>query len=128
MSLGATFNPRITPAERRERRSMSIRRKVSGTEERPRLSVFRSNNHIYGQVIDDDKQTTLAAAGTVEKDLAAQLEGKKPIEQAEVIGKILAERAKAAGIEKVVFDRNGYKYHGRVAAVADGAREGGLDF
>jgi large subunit ribosomal protein L18 len=127
VSMGA-FNQRISPIDRRERRANGIRRKISGTEERPRLSVFRSNNHIYGQIIDDDAQTTLASAGTVEKDVAARVAGKNPTEAAEEVGRIIAERAQAKGIEKIVFDRNGYKYHGRVRGVAEGAREGGLVF
>ena len=121
-------NDRISPRDRRVRRKKGIRKDIEGSEDRPRLSVFRSNNHIYGQLIDDDKQHTLAAAGTVEPELKAELEGKTPVEQAAVIGRKVAERAKEKGIEKVVFDRNGYKYHGRVAAVAEGAREGGLVF
>eukprot|EP00466_Bigelowiella_natans_P019411 jgi/Bigna1/92176/estExt_fgenesh1_pm.C_50031 len=114
--------------ERRSRRKLSIRKKVEGTSEKPRLSVFRSNNHIYGQIIDDSLGHTLAAAGTVEKVVKEQIADKTPKEQAEIVGKLLGERAKEKGIERVVFDRNGYKYHGRVAGIADGAREAGLQF
>lgn len=128
VSLAGGVNHRITPTERRERRKRGIRKKIEGTEERPRLSVFRSNNHIYGQVINDETQNTLAAAGTVEKELREKLTGKTPIEKAEEVGRLVGQRAKEAGVEKVVFDRNGYKYHGRVKGVADGAREAGLDF
>ncbi len=110
----------------RKRRQRRIRRKISGTAQRPRLNVFRSLDHIYAQVIDDVAGHTLVAASTVDKDLAAQLDGKKKREQATLVGKTVAQRALAAGIEEVVFDRGGYLYHGRVKALADGAREGGL--
>jgi large subunit ribosomal protein L18 len=103
-----------------------IRRKVSGTAERPRLAVFRSTNHIYAQVIDDASGTTLCAASTVEKDLRAQSGGN--VSAAVSVGKLLAERAKAKGIEQVVFDRGGYVFHGRVKSLADSAREAGLKF
>lgn len=108
--------------DRRLRVRRGIRAKVQGTAERPRLSVFRSNRHIYAQIIDDRAGHTLAAASTVEENLA----GGTPVEQGTLVGKALAERAREAGIERVVFDRNGYRYHGRVKAVAEGAREGGL--
>lgn len=108
----------------RERRRKRIRGKVRGTVERPRLSVFRSNARIYAQIIDDRTGTTLAAASSIEPDLRAVPKG----EAATKVGQLLAERAKAAGVSKVVFDRGGYLYHGRVKALADGAREGGLDF
>mmetsp|Transcript_9768 Transcript_9768/g.17828 ORF Transcript_9768/g.17828 Transcript_9768/m.17828 type:complete len:220 (-) Transcript_9768:390-1049(-) len=128
VSFGNGINERITPLERRVRRKLHIRKKVEGTPERPRLTIFRSNNHMYGQIIDDSIGHTIASAGTVEKDVKAQVADKTPKEAAEMIGKLLGERAKAKGVEKIVFDRNGYKYHGRVAAVADGAREAGLVF
>lgn len=102
-----------------------IRSRVSGTQERPRLAVFRSLNHIYAQIIDDGPGHTLAAAGSTEKDLRGKggnLEGAK------MIGKAVAERAKSKGITRVVFDRGGYLYHGRVKALADAAREAGLEF
>lgn len=112
--------------EARKRRQRRIRRKISGTAERPRLNVYRSLHHIYAQVIDDVAGHTLVAASTVDKEIAAQLDGKKKQEQAALVGKIVAQRARDAGIEEVVFDRGGYLYHGRVKALADGAREGGL--
>ncbi|MEE0889810.1 MAG: 50S ribosomal protein L18 [Bacteroidales bacterium] len=110
---------------RRFKLKMRIRKKVSGTSERPRLTVFRSNKEIYAQLIDDVKGVTLASASTVEKTF--ERKGTK-IEQAIVIGKNIAERAKSIGIEAVVFDRNGYLYHGRVKSLADSARENGLKF
>lgn len=110
----------------RLRRKRRIRKKVFGTASRPRLSVFRSNRHIYAQLIDDVTGHTLASASTVEPDVAKTLDDKKKVEQAHTVGSLLGERAKEAGIEAAVFDRNGYIYHGRVAAVADGARKAGL--
>lgn len=112
----------------RKRRHRRIRQKISGTAVRPRLNVFRSLNHIYVQVIDDVAGNTLVAASSLDKKLRGELEGKSKKEQAALVGKTVAERAKAAGIETVVFDRGGYLYHGRVQALADGAREGGLKF
>jgi large subunit ribosomal protein L18 len=110
----------------RLRRKRRIRKKVFGTADRPRMSVFRSNRHIYVQLINDITGETLASASTIEEELAGDLDGKKKVDQAAVIGKAVGERAKAKGIESAVFDRNGYIYHGRVAAIADGAREAGL--
>ncbi len=110
----------------RERRRRRIRKKVKGTEQRPRLSVFRSNRHIYAQVIDDSRGHTLASASTMEKGL--ELAGMKKSEQAREIGRLIAERARAAGVDSVVFDRGGNLYHGRVKSLAEGAREGGLKF
>jgi large subunit ribosomal protein L18 len=109
--------------ERRERIKTGIRKKISGTSERPRLSVFRSNTGIYAQVIDDIKQVTVAAASSVEL-------GKKNLnmENAKNVGKKIAEKAVAAGVQTIVFDRNGYLYHGNIKAFAEGAREGGLKF
>ena len=112
--------------ELRLRRHRRVRKKVRGTAERPRLAVFRSNKHITVQVIDDVAGTTLAAASTTEADLRGGATGNK--DAAKKIGGLVAERAKAAGVSKVVFDRGGFMYHGRVAAVADAAREGGLEF
>lgn len=112
---------------RRLRRKRRIRKKVFGTASRPRLSVFRSNRHIYAQLVDDVTGQTLAAASTVEAEVAKTLDDKKKVEQAKTVGTLLGERAREAGIEAAVFDRNGYIYHGRVAAVADGAREAGLN-
>ena len=111
----------------RARRKLRIRKKISGTGERPRLSVFRSAKHIYAQVIDDVTGKTLAHASTLSKELRGKTEGDKSAE-AKAVGKLIAEICKAKKVDKVVFDRNGYMYHGRVIALADGAREGGLDF
>lgn len=112
----------------RHRRHARVRKSVSGTAERPRLNVFRSSQHIYAQVIDDVKGHTLAAASDADKALEKDLKGKTKSERAAIVGKAVAERAKANGIEAVVFDRGGYKYHGRVQALADAAREAGLGF
>lgn len=112
----------------RRLRHRRVRSRISGTSERPRLNVFRSLKHIYAQVIDDTQGYTLVAASTVDSELAKSLGGKSKKEQAAQVGKAIAERARAAGIEEVVFDRGGYLYHGRVKALADGAREGGLKF
>jgi large subunit ribosomal protein L18 len=115
--------PNLDPRARRHRR---VRKKVSGTAERPRLAVFRSNNHIYAQVIDDVAGHTLAAASTADASLKGGATGN--VDAATKVGTLVAERAKAAGVEKVVFDRGGFRYHGRVAALADAARAGGLEF
>ncbi len=112
----------------RQRRHERVRRKVQGTPERPRLNVYRSLTHIYAQVIDDTRGHTLAAASTLDGSLKAQLGEMNKTEEAKAVGRLVAERAKAAGIDKVVFDRGGYVYHGRVKALADAAREAGLDF
>jgi large subunit ribosomal protein L18 len=120
---------KITRTEATSRRHRRIRKKVEGTPERPRLAVFRSHKHIYAQVIDDVNQCTLAAASTLEKDLKEQLEaGTGSCDAATTIGRLVAERAREKGILQVVFDRGGKLYHGRVKAVADGAREAGLEF
>jgi large subunit ribosomal protein L18 len=110
----------------RARRHHRVRKNVSGTAQRPRLAVFRSNKHITAQVIDDLTGRTLAAASTVEKDLRSSATGNK--DAAATVGTLVAQRAKAAGVDKVVFDRGGFLYHGRVAAVADAARAAGLEF
>ncbi|MGH2548300.1 MAG: 50S ribosomal protein L18 [Thermomicrobiales bacterium] len=113
----------------RKRRHVRVRAKVSGTQQRPRLNVFRSSAHIYAQVIDDLAGTTLVAASDLEKELVEKLgDGATKTVRAKAVGELIAERAKAAGITAVVFDRGGFLYHGRVRAVADGAREGGLQF
>jgi large subunit ribosomal protein L18 len=112
----------------RIRRHVRVRQNISGTPARPRLNVFRSLNEIYAQVIDDVAGHTLAAASTVDQELREQLKGHKRIDQARMVGKAIAERAQAKGITEVSFDRGGYKYIGRVKALADGAREGGLKF
>ncbi|MDA1089055.1 MAG: 50S ribosomal protein L18 [Proteobacteria bacterium] len=110
---------------RKGRTRQKVRRK---SELRPRLSVFRSGKHIYAQVIDDRQQVTLAAASTLEKDLLGKLKSGADVDAAGQVGKIIAERAIAKGVKSVVFDRGGYKFHGRVKALADAAREGGLNF
>lgn len=114
--------------EARRRRHRRIRAKISGTAERPRLNVFRSSGNIYAQVINDEVGHTLVSASTLEGELTPELEGKDKKGQAAVIGKVVAERAVQAGIKEVVFDRGGYPYHGRVKALANAAREGGLKF
>ncbi len=115
--------------QRLERRKWSLRSRLSGSAERPRRSVFRSDKHIYAQVIDDLSGKTLVAVASTSADVrGAELKNGGNIAAAKAIGKAIAERAKAAGVESVVFDRAGNKYHGRVAALADGAREGGLTF
>jgi large subunit ribosomal protein L18 len=111
----------------RTRRHHRVRKKVSGTAARPRLAVFRSNKHITAQVIDDRAGRTLAAASTVEADLRASLANTGNKDAATTVGRLVAERAKAVGVTRVVFDRGGFLYHGRVAAVADAAREAGLE-
>ena len=105
-----------------------MRSKIQGTAERPRLAVFRSEKHIYAQIIDDMTGTTLAAASTVEKDIKAALKATSNIEAAAAVGSAIANKAKAKGIEEVVFDRGGFLYHGRVKALAEAAREAGLQF
>jgi large subunit ribosomal protein L18 len=110
----------------RERRHARIRRHVSGTPERPRLAVYRSNAGIYAQVIDDRAGHTLAAASTLDSDL--QVDGEGKVAQSRAVGKLVAERAKQAGVDQVVFDRGGNRYHGRVRALAEAAREAGLQF
>jgi large subunit ribosomal protein L18 len=117
-----------TQQEKRERRKHSIRKKVNGTAERPRLTVFRSSKHIYAQVVNDDAHQTIATASTLDEQIIPQLAGLKKSDKAKKIGAAIAERLKAKGIDKVVFDRNGYIYHGRVMALADAAREAGLKF
>jgi large subunit ribosomal protein L18 len=115
--------------EGRERRHLRIRRKISGTAERPRLSVFRSLNHIYCQLVDDHSGRTLVAVCSRDKDLVEPLKAlKDKVARSKLVGQRLAARAKEKGIAQVCFDRSGYLYHGRVKAVADGAREGGLNF
>lgn len=115
-------------AAARERRHLRVRKKVHGTASRPRLNVFRSLEHIYAQVIDDESGATIASASTVDTDLRVDLNSLNKTEQAKAVGKAVAERAKAKGVEVVVFDRGGYPYHGRVKALADASREGGLVF
>jgi large subunit ribosomal protein L18 len=112
----------------RKRRHHRVRRKISGTAECPRLNVFRSLRHIYAQIINDEVGHTLVSASTSESEVTKQVEGLDKTAQARVVGKLLAERALAKGVTQVVFDRGGYKYHGRVKALAEGSREGGLEF
>jgi large subunit ribosomal protein L18 len=114
----------LSPPTRRLKRRRRVRAKVRGTAERPRISVFRSNRGLFAQLIDDDAGRTLTAVQWTE----AEVRSLKPMEQATELGKLLASRAKAAGVETAVFDRGGYQYHGRVKALAEGAREGGLEF
>jgi large subunit ribosomal protein L18 len=119
-----TNAPRIARIRRHER----VRKNIEGTTERPRLSVFRSLNHIYAQVIDDSKGVTIAAASTLDPEINKNLDGKNKKTQAELVGQAVAKRAKEKGIQQVVFDRGGYKYIGRVQALADAARKEGLVF
>ncbi|HEY2462142.1 MAG TPA: 50S ribosomal protein L18 [Candidatus Acidoferrum sp.] len=124
-------SPRVRNLSRdlhRKRVHARVRMKVSGTTERPRLCVYRSLGHIYAQVIDDRTGKTLVSASSVDKETKKNLKAGGNVAAAKVIGKAVAERAKAAGVSKVVFDRGGYKYHGRVKALADAAREAGLQF
>ena len=111
-----------------DKRKMRVRRSLERSADRPRLSVFRSSKHIYAQVIDDARAATLAAASSLEKDLKTGLKTGADKAAATAVGKLLAERALKAGIKNVVFDRGGYRYHGRIKALADGARDGGLSF
>jgi large subunit ribosomal protein L18 len=112
----------------REKRHLRVRKKIFGTPNCPRLSVFRSVSEIYAQVIDDMDETTLVSASSIDQELRAKMAGLKKSEQAQLVGKTVAQRAKDKGIDMVVFDRGGFRYTGRVKALADGAREGGLDF
>jgi len=117
-----------TKSEARKRRKLQIRKSVRGTAERPRLTIYRSLNHVYAQVIDDEVQQTIVAASTQGRKSAGAFEGLSKKDQAKKIGEMVAGLCAKKGIQRVVFDRNGYKYHGRVQAVAAGAREGGLQF
>ena len=112
----------------RQKRHFRVRKNLSGTSQRPRLNVFRSLNHIYAQIINDETGTTLVSASTMDKEVSATLSYGGNISAAQVVGKLVAERALAKGISKGVFDRGGYLYHGRVAALAAAAREAGLEF
>ena len=112
----------------RKRKQLSIRNKISGTAERPRLSVYRSNSNIFAQLIDDVNGVTLASASTIDKELSANVKHGGNVEAAKVVGKAIAERAAAKGITTIVFDRSGYIYTGRVSALAEAAREAGLQF
>jgi large subunit ribosomal protein L18 len=112
----------------RARRKKRIRKKVAGSTERPRMSVFRSSKHIYAQVVDDSRGVTLATASTLDKDVRSGLDDKNKSDAAKLVGAAIAKACAAKGIDKVVFDRNGYIYHGRIRALAEGAREAGLSF
>jgi large subunit ribosomal protein L18 len=119
---------KLTRKESVRRRHQRVRRKVNGTAERPRLAVFRSNQHIYAQLIDDNQQHTLVAASTLEPSLKSELKSGATCEASAEVGKLIAQRAIEKGISKVVFDRGGSLYHGRVKTLAEAAREAGLDF
>jgi large subunit ribosomal protein L18 len=119
---------KTNPGEARDRRHIRVRQKVSGTAEKPRLCVYRSLNHIYAQVVDDEKGNTLLSASTLDVDIKGDTKGKKKTGRAEMVGLLLAKRAKDKGISQVAFDRGGFKYQGRVKALADAARKGGLKF
>ncbi|MCL2140641.1 MAG: 50S ribosomal protein L18 [Dehalococcoidia bacterium] len=119
---------KLNTRKARQVRHARVRATLKGTESRPRLCVYRSLQHIYVQVIDDDKGHTLTSASTLEPEIAKEVEGKKKAEQAEVIGTVVAERAISLGIKSIVFDRGGYKYHGRVKSLAEAARKAGLEF
>ena len=121
-----TIHAPKTRSQLRRRRHLRVRQRVTGSAERPRLVVFRSLKHIYAQLVDDDRGVTLAGVSDASEGIAADGQGK--VARSKAVGKLIAGKAKAAGITKVVFDRAGYRYHGRVQAVADGAREGGLEF
>lgn len=121
----------ITKADKnkaRLKRHLRVRKKITGTAERPRLNIFRSAKHVYAQLVDDVKGVTIASASTVDKELSAQVNNGGNVEAAVKVGALIAERAKKAGVTQVVFDRGGYLYHGRVKALADAAREAGLEF
>jgi len=118
----------LTKVERRQRIHYRIRKRVNGTAEKPRLSVFRSNKQIYCQLIDDEKGVTLASASSMDKALVADCKGKNGKDAAAIVGKAIAERASEKGIKEVCFDRGGYLFHGRVKSLAEAAREGGLKF
>ena len=113
---------------RRERRQRRIRAKIAGTAARPRLNVFRSNRHIFAQIIDDSKGHTLVAASTLDADVRVKAAELKKKDEAKAVGKLLAQRAIEKGFKQVIFDRGGYQYHGRIKSLAEGAREGGLEF
>jgi len=118
----------LTKLERRTRIRMRIRKKITGTADVPRIAVYRSNKQIYAQVVDDINKVTLLSASSKEKEVAGKSTGIKKTEQAKLVGKLLADKCREKGIAQVVFDRSGYKYHGRVKSLADAAREGGLKF
>jgi large subunit ribosomal protein L18 len=122
------MSKKTSRSKARQRRHLRVRKHVLGTPSRPRLNVFRSLSEIYAQVIDDEAGSTVVSASSIDHELRKNMSGKTKTEQAELVGRALAKRAKSFGIEQVVFDRAGYRYIGRVKALADGAREGGLQF
>ncbi|MEA3396950.1 MAG: 50S ribosomal protein L18 [Chloroflexota bacterium] len=122
------MKPEVNRRKARERRRTHVRLKVVGTPERPRLNVYRSLHQIYAQIIDDSVGHTLVSASTIDREIEGQISGMARTAQAEVVGRVVAERALAKGVQKVVFDRAGYKYHGRVKALAEAARKAGLEF
>lgn len=122
------MKPEIDRRKARARRHAHVRKHMEGTSERPRLNVFRSLNHIYAQVIDDVTGHTVASASTIDTGVRDEVAGKNKTEQAKIVGRIVAERALSKGVKQVVFDRGGYKYHGRIKVLAEAAREAGLDF
>lgn len=119
---------KLSRAESRIRRHRRVRKHIAGTPERPRLNIYRSEAEIYAQVIDDQAGHTLAAASSIDHEIREKLNGKTKTEQARLVGQLVAERAKNKGVSQVIFDRGGFRYIGRVKALADGARESGLDF
>ncbi|MCL2706827.1 MAG: 50S ribosomal protein L18 [Dehalococcoidia bacterium] len=119
---------KLSTRKARQTRHARIRATLKGTAERPRMCVFRSLQHIYVQVIDDDQGHTLTSASTLEPEIAKRIDGKNKAEQADIVGAMVAERALSAGVKCVVFDRGGYKYHGRVKSLAEAARKAGLEF
>jgi large subunit ribosomal protein L18 len=119
---------KISRSKARQRRHLRVRKRVIGTPSRPRLNIFRSSSEIYAQVINDEAGNTMASASSIDHELRKDMSGKTKSEQAEIVGQAVAKRAKSLGIKQVVFDRAGYRYIGRVKALADGAREGGLQF
>lgn len=120
-----TKNPKRLRRAKIQRR---VRSRVFGTAERPRLNVFKSSKHIYAQIIDDDKGQTIVSSSTLTSDLSDELKGQPPVEKARIVGRKLGELADEAGIKRVSFDRSGYKYHGKIKSLAEGARENGLKF
>jgi len=122
--MGKT-NPKVVARLRRKKRFL---KKIRGTQQRPRLCVFRSNKHIFAQIIDDERSTTLAAASTLSKEIAGSLSKTGTVAAARAVGELLGRKAREKQIDRIVFDRNGFIYHGRVKALADAAREAGLDF
>ncbi|MCX7941406.1 MAG: 50S ribosomal protein L18 [Endomicrobia bacterium] len=122
------ISEKIMPKKRLLRRKFSIRKKIFGTKDKPRVSVYKSLKHIYAQAIDDVQGHTLASCSTLCKEIRRQLDGKKKTEQSKIVGLHLAGKLKSIGIKKIVFDRNGRKYIGRIKALAEGLREGGIEF